>query len=267
MFQFPGFALKTLCIQVISTWLTRLLTSEDDNNWISGGFPHSDIHGSKPIPGSPWLNAGYHVLHRLLLPRHPPNALIALDLIRKTKDPRITAHRSRATWLARSGITGRLPLKACIYSRPFRRKDLVSVLDLDNAAVCSEEQPNPHAGTADNAVISLNDVNAAPGAACVRLDGKASQRFPIKSGLDVTEGIRGSKVWWSLTESNRRHPACKAGALPTELRPPTVPEASAPENVVGRGGLEPPTSRLSGVRSNHLSYRPKNQTGRSVTMN
>ena len=30
-----------------------------------------------------------------------------------------------------------------------------------------------------------------------------------------------------------------------------------------RGGLEPPTSRLSGVRSNHLSYRsvePKNLT-------
>ena len=33
--------------------------------------------------------------------------------------------------------------------------------------------------------------------------------------------------------------------------------------MVGRGGLEPPTSRLSGVRSNHLSYRPR-QTGRSV---
>ena len=25
--------------------------------------------------------------------------------------------------------------------------------------------------------------------------------------------------WWSQTESNRRHPACKAGALPTELWP------------------------------------------------
>ena len=50
---------------------------------MSGGFPHSDIHGSKPIPGSPWLNAGYHVLHRLLLPRHPPNALFALDLTQK----------------------------------------------------------------------------------------------------------------------------------------------------------------------------------------
>ena len=43
-------------------------------------------------------------------------------------------------------------------------------------------------------------------------------------------------------------PACKAGALPTELRPHVL--------MVGLGGLEPPTSRLSGVRSNQLSYRP-----------
>ena len=27
-------------------------------------------------------------------------------------------------------------------------------------------------------------------------------------------------------------------------------------NLVGSRGLEPPTSRLSGVRSNHLSYEP-----------
>ena len=34
---------------------------------------------------------------------------------------------------------------------------------------------------------------------------------------------------------------------------------SRPEAMVGLGGLEPPTSRLSGVRSNHLSYRPTQQ--------
>ena len=30
----------------------------------------------------------------------------------------------------------------------------------------------------------------------------------------------------------------------------------APLNLVGLGGFEPPTSRLSGGRSNQLSYRP-----------
>ena len=49
-----------------------------------GGLPHSDIHGSKPARGSPWLFAACHVLHRLLVPRHPPNALIMLDTIRQS---------------------------------------------------------------------------------------------------------------------------------------------------------------------------------------
>jgi hypothetical protein len=44
-----------------------------------GGLPHSDIHGSTPARGSPWLFAACHVLHRLLVPRHPPNALLILD--------------------------------------------------------------------------------------------------------------------------------------------------------------------------------------------
>lgn len=59
--------------------------------------------------------------------------------------------------------------------------------------------------------------------------------------------------WWSVPGSNRWPSACKADALPAEL----TPLAKLLLNkMVGRGGLEPPTSRLSGVRSNHLSYRP-----------
>src|SRR5215212_10994500 len=42
------------------------------------GFPHSDILGSKPVCGSPKLFAAYHVLHRLLAPRHSPYALSSL---------------------------------------------------------------------------------------------------------------------------------------------------------------------------------------------
>ena len=41
----------------------------------SGGFPHSEIRGSKLIRSSPRLIAAYHVLHRLLEPRHSRNAL------------------------------------------------------------------------------------------------------------------------------------------------------------------------------------------------
>ena len=87
MFQFPGFAFINLCIQSINTWFTSLLvTPEGNNNKVSGGLPHSEIHGSKLILSSPWLIAEYHVFHRLLLPRHSPNALFALDLIQKKQD-------------------------------------------------------------------------------------------------------------------------------------------------------------------------------------
>ena len=41
-------------------------------------FPHSDIHGSMDICSSPWLFAAYHVLLRLLVPRHPPCALSSI---------------------------------------------------------------------------------------------------------------------------------------------------------------------------------------------
>ena len=46
-----------------------------------GGFPHSEISGSMLICSSPKLIAAYHVLHRLLMPRHSPCALYSLTLV------------------------------------------------------------------------------------------------------------------------------------------------------------------------------------------
>ena len=50
--------------------------------WMTGvppaGFPHSDICGSLDICSSPQLFAAYHVFRRLLVPRHPPCALVRL---------------------------------------------------------------------------------------------------------------------------------------------------------------------------------------------
>ena len=65
MFQFAGFASRGY------GFTTRYRQS--------GGFPHSDIFGSKLAPSSPKLFAGCNVLHRLYTPRHPPNALLTLE--------------------------------------------------------------------------------------------------------------------------------------------------------------------------------------------
>ena len=63
-------------------------------------------------------------------------------------------------------------------------------------------------------------------------------------------------AWWSQAGSNRRPPACKAGALPSELWPLGALLQFWCAKVVGLGRFELPTSPLSGVRSNQLSYRP-----------
>jgi hypothetical protein len=51
-----------------------------------GGFPHSEICGSKVAHTSPQLIAACHVLHRLCMPRHPPNALTSRLRVHTTND-------------------------------------------------------------------------------------------------------------------------------------------------------------------------------------
>ena len=68
MVHFPGFARARL-------WIHRAVV-----RFYRTGFPHSEIPGSKPACGSPRLIAACHVLHRLLLPRHPPCALSSLTI-------------------------------------------------------------------------------------------------------------------------------------------------------------------------------------------
>src|SRR4029077_14534893 len=68
MVHFPGFARAQL-------WIHRAV-----HGFYPCGFPHSEIPGSMPACGSPRLIAACHVLHRLLLPRHPPCALSSLTI-------------------------------------------------------------------------------------------------------------------------------------------------------------------------------------------
>ena len=68
MFQFPSLASGTYVF------------SDGSRGFAAGGCPIRKSPGQSLLGGSPELIAACHVLHRLSVPRHPPNALIVLDL-------------------------------------------------------------------------------------------------------------------------------------------------------------------------------------------
>ena len=129
-----------------------------------------------------------------------------------------------------------------------RRHELASVLDLEQyhlsgsgqflQAGTAHPQALPYSG--DQTIlmlISINDVNF------VKPEGPT---HPLQDDqthmvcLMIMQGFIPIQVTQSALHAKR-------------FRAPTFCKQKI---LVGRGGLEPPTSRLSGVRSNHLSYRP-----------
>ncbi len=95
MFQFPGFASRPYVFR--SGYPSQ------------GGLPHSDIPGSQPARGSPGLIAACHVLHRLLAPRHPPDALLVLAETLSSRSPRTAPTRA-----ARDGQSPNDPAQASL---------------------------------------------------------------------------------------------------------------------------------------------------------
>ena len=214
MFQFPGFASCDLCIQSQDTWLAPLSDCpQGRQQQSSGGLPHSEISGSKPIPGSPLLIAGYHVLHRLLLPRHPPNALLALDPIQRrtglTRRPFVQRPSPPPRPHRRS--PGRKSYIFPPHGRVRPQEHSVSVLDLEQTCL-GPRHPAPPQVTPTLGRTSGSDVS---------LSSRLSNARPDRTGQHAQR--RSSDPWWSLSGSNRRPPACKAGALPAELRPSRRP--------------------------------------------
>ena len=65
---------------------------DSDRDTLAGGLPHSEIPGSPIARISPGLFAACHVLHRLSVPRHPPDAL-ASRLITASPSPAMPHHR------------------------------------------------------------------------------------------------------------------------------------------------------------------------------
>jgi hypothetical protein len=105
-------------------------------------LPHSDIPGSTSARPSPELFAACHVLHRLSVPRHPPDALLA----RACPRPAPSARRSRAQ---RTDVRGRMSEKQALRPRgqrlPFLISDLRSLIPELHVCMRSPPRKGPKA--------------------------------------------------------------------------------------------------------------------------
>jgi hypothetical protein len=150
---------------------------------------HSEIHGSKLVRSSPWLIAAYHVLHRLLPPRHPPNALKSLDRSHYQCSP-----------LGR-GRPARRPVSRALTKRPDHSEKNPASARLRPMAIW----------------LPLTRARQIPFSRFFSLTG--AKLPPGDRVSETCSSSRNRTAWWSLPGSNRRPEACKATALPAELRP------------------------------------------------
>ena len=186
--------------------------------YCSGGFPHSEIPGSMDVCSSPRLIAAYHVFHRLPVPRHSPCALFSLTV-----------------FLA--------------FDSPICQQDLNKIVV--NNFLCISFRSyysvfKVHPG------LSPRLPSASP--KCIRTPNHQKQiaytRFRSYKRAQLSRlSFSFEKVVGSSLESRNAlfaYTSYKRAFRASRLRSP----------LVGSSGLEPPTSRLSGARSNHLSYEP-----------
>ena len=190
---------------------------------VEGGFPHSEIRGSKLVRSSPRLIAAYHVLHRLSAPRHPPDTLKALDRSHEQCPLPIPARRGGP-----KATDGR-PVH-CQKDQFLACRTHPVVLRSSWTAL----QPmGPGIGVIHVRTCSLSTMSNNP-----RIQEPFDPRTAIHDEPNRPRKAprRQSLVWWSQTGSNRRPHACKARALPTELWPHSSGPQSGLVRAEGRGG-------------------------------
>jgi hypothetical protein len=201
---------------------------------LAGGFPHSEIFGSKLVRNSPKLIAAYHVLHRLSAPRHPPNAL-------KTLDHSHCRYPSAALSGAVNGFDRRKD--QLLRDLPDRRRFSVTASPCDRPG-------NPGLGQTFSSRCQKTSAAEAAEKPCVREHEPRQRPCMGPHRQDASGGARRDRTDDLLLAKQ---------ALSQLSYGPVRRQVSVVRRLimVGPGRLELPTSRLSGVRSNHLSYGPQ----------
>ena len=254
------------------------------------GCPIRKSQDQSSFDSSPGLIAAYHVLHRLITPRHPPCTLSSLTTFAVGPRPIDTECRQAA-------LAPQVSVNLAAITLPMRLSNSHAPKAGQPLSACPEAKASSGGHTLSPVRRGLKSVSQSlPLVKYFTLSAADFQEFfrPSRHGTpSQVAPVRGATGFqpvapqarkplppptgpssWRRPDSNRRPSGCKPDALPTELRPrlhrglrtadpaPSRlgPPASPPEQAiragVGLAGVEPATSPLSGVRSNQLSYRP-----------
>ena len=201
---------------------------------LAGGLPHSEISGSKPARGSPKLFAACHVLHRLLAPRHPPDALAFLDPPQRQPHPR--GARPSPRWVIKQQPTKAYPCFPDARPRRKRRRACVHACQRPLAQRCTDAQ-RPASVPANGLSSPLHDVkDRATGSTGGGSPRHGSSGPPHETGAGGSRRGRGSLIgfrgpdgpgrlprppclarpagrWWAWADLNGRPHAYQACAL------------------------------------------------------
>ena len=242
MFQFPGFASAAYGFS--------------GGYSLRSGLPHSEILGSKPARGSPRLFAACHVLHRLLAPRHPPDALAFLGPHQRQpqpppqaddrRGPRRGAQRRRREGMRRPS-PGTIPATTALQSgRSLRRSQQAASIPMPDARPAADGKKE---GQARATCRRPPHHDARTWIAPRPMPARRAPRHHLTMSKEHTPcPAQGPAARDGAASGGRARPGPRRPHLPQGKR-----------GLVGLGRLERPTSRLSGVRSNQLSYRPKSR--------
>jgi hypothetical protein len=181
------------------------------------GLPHSAIRGSRDVCSSPRLFAAYHGLLRTAAPRHPPWTLSRLTIL--------SSALQSAAQHARAHRPPRQPSRTCA---------------ADPGSPPTEQLPlrAPHQPHGQHGRLSAHPP--------LPLGPAAPRCAPLHPSLALSK---------TAEEPPRRRRGCPIEP-PAHPRGPETAGSGRTLRSVGLVRVELTTSRLSGVRSNHLSYRP-----------
>ena len=200
--EFSFFSSGYLDVSVHRVPSVSLCIHDTVHEVFSCGFPHSDICGSMHICSSPQLFAAYHVFHRLLVPRHPPCALISLTFHIHSVECAVSCLCPSCDGFSYFYFVFYLETDLTPSSSDVFFFCLQKILPLFSGALFLRQVLR--------FLFLLYSVFKVPVWPAVSSD--------IKIRKSLTDFHR-CKTKWRWRDSNSWPPACKAGALPTELHP------------------------------------------------